>query len=335
LPDFVKEGPLVGLTTTIPSEIVFAAGMRPIDLNNIFINSRSPEELLESAENQGFPRTLCAWIKGIFSTVINQGIDRVIAVTGGDCSNTIALAEVLRHRGVKVHGFDFPLKRNKDALKREMLELSKELGAPWDRLEEVRTRLDIIREKLRHLDRMTYIDNVVTGLENHLFLVTSSDFGSDPDRYEEELDYFLEEAAGRKPLEETVRLGFVGVPPIFSNLYEVLEEMGARVVFNEVQRQFSIPSQSKDLVQRYLDYTYPYDIGPRLQDVRDAISERTLDGIIHYTQTFCHRQIHDILIRNHIDIPVLTLEGDRPGSLDGRTITRLETFLEMLGGLKT
>lgn len=335
MPAFNPRGPLVGLTTTIPSEIVYAAGMRPIDLNNIFINSRSPEELIESAENRGFPRTLCAWIKGIYGTVREQGIDRVIAVTGGDCSNTIALAQVLRQEGIRVHSFDFPLRRDRESLERSMKELARELGAGWEEIEGCKSRLDKIREKLRLLDAMTYKDNVVTGLENHLFLVTSSDFGSDPERYEAELDYFLDEAAGRKPHQEALRLGFVGVPPIFSDLYEVLEEMGARVVFNEVQRQFSIPSASHDLVERYLLYTYPYEIGPRIRDFKEAIRERDLDGLIHYTQTFCHRQIHDILIRKEIGVPILTLEGDRPGPLDGRTITRLETFLEMLGGLKS
>jgi benzoyl-CoA reductase/2-hydroxyglutaryl-CoA dehydratase subunit BcrC/BadD/HgdB len=88
-------------------------------------------------------------------------------------------------------------------------------------------------------------------------------------------------------------------------------------------------------VKRYLRYTYPYDIGARITDIREAIKERSLDGIIHYAQTFCHRQIHDILIRDHLDVPILTLEGDRPGALDGRTITRLETFLEIIEGMKS
>jgi len=57
---------------------------------------------------------------------------------------------------------------------------------------------------------------------------------------------------------------------------------------------------------------------------------RELDGIIHYTQSFCFRGIEDIVIRKELNIPVLTLEGDRPGNLDARTRLRLEAFIDML-----
>ncbi|MBW1828957.1 MAG: 2-hydroxyacyl-CoA dehydratase, partial [Deltaproteobacteria bacterium] len=103
-----------------------------------------------------------------------------------------------------------------------------------------------------------------------------------------------------------------------------------RVIFNEVQRQFSMPFDHKDIVDQYLEYTYPYDMDGRLNDIKKAIDELQLDGLIHYTQMFCYRQIYDIIIRNDLSIPILTLEGDRPGQIDGRTALRIETFVEML-----
>ena len=67
-----------------------------------------------------------------------------------------------------------------------------------------------------------------------------------------------------------------------------------------------------------------------LEDVKEAIERRRLDGVIHYTQTFCFRQIYDIIFRESLAVPLLTIEGDRPGRLDSRTQIRLETFVEML-----
>ena len=320
----------VGLTSTIPVEIVLAAGCRPLDLNNIFITSRSPEKLIQQAEQAGFAHNICAWIKGIYAVTLEHRIPCVVAVTGGDCSNTIALAEVLERRGVQVIPFDFPLDRDRELLRRQMERLSRALDAPWSEVERVRTRLGTIRRKLQELDRLTYEENRVTALENHLFLVTSSDFKSDPETYEVELDRFLQEAAARSPWEGSVRLGYLGVPPIFSDLYEVLESLGGRVVFNEVQRQFSMPWVEGDIVDQYLQYTYPYGIRSRVDDIRTAIEERRLDGLIHYTQTFCFRQIYDILLRESLPLPVLTIEGDKPGKIDSRTAVRLETFVEML-----
>lgn len=335
MPDIAKPESVVGLTSTIPVEIVLAAGLKPVDLNNIFINSPSPEKLINQAESAGFAHNICSWIKGIYATTLNRNITRVIAVTGGDCSNTIALGEILSRRGVEVIHFDYPLDRNRDFLLSQMEKLMHTFNVSWPDVERVRTRLSSVREKLKELDRLTYEKNVVTGFENHLFLVSSSDFNSDVDAYEKELDRFLAETASRKPRTERIRIGFLGVPPIFSGFYDLIESFGARVVYNETQRQFSMPFADGELVDQYLIYTYPYDIQGRIDDIKRAVEERRLDGLIHYTQTFCFRQIYDIILRESLRIPMLTLEGDRTGPVDSRTTLRIETFVQILKDRET
>jgi benzoyl-CoA reductase/2-hydroxyglutaryl-CoA dehydratase subunit BcrC/BadD/HgdB len=321
---------LIGLTSTIPVEIVLAAGLTPVDLNNLFITSELPENHVQRAESEGFPHNLCCWIKGIYSSILHYGVRRIIAVTGGDCSNTVALSEVLGSKGIEVIPFRYPWVRSHSLIMEEMEALRERFCASWEEVERVRQRLGLIRTKLVEMDKLTYERNVVKGEENHLFLVGSSDFGSDPNSYEERLDSFLSEAKKREPLKEEVRLGVIGVPPIYSDLYGFLESLGARVVFNEVQRQFSMPFEERDIASQYLRYTYPYHVLGRIQDIQEAVQTRNLHGLLHYTQMFCFRQIQDILMREHLDLPILTLEGDRPGAVDGRTATRLETFIEML-----
>jgi len=324
----------IGLTSTVPVEFVFAAGLRPLDLNNLFITGPQPEKLLKQAESAGFAHNICSWIKGIYATVISHGLTRVIAVTGGDCSNTVALAELLDRRGVEIIPFDYPLKRQSDLLMAQLEKLRAAFSVSWEEVYRSKRRLDRIRDKLKVLDRMTYQDHVISGAENHLFLVTSSDFNSDPDQYERELDHFLGEAQARRADPTPIRLGYLGVPPIFTDLYDITESFGARVVFNETQRQFSMPYGEKDILNQYLRYTYPYDVRGRIEDIREAIKERKLDGLIHYTQTFCFRQIYDIIFRETFPVPVLTIEGDRPGPVDARTATRIETFVDILNTRK-
>jgi benzoyl-CoA reductase/2-hydroxyglutaryl-CoA dehydratase subunit BcrC/BadD/HgdB len=324
---------LIGITATIPVEIIFAAGLRPVDLNNLFINSDQPKKLVSQAEAAGFSHSICSWIKGIYATVFNNDIREVIAVTGGDCSNTIALGELLARKGVKVTSFEYPFNRDREALLVQMEKLRESVSTTWSKIEAVKARLDRIREKLKRLDQLSYRKNVITGFENHMYLVSSSDFNGDPDEFEKNLDNFLIIAKNREPAKHEIRLGYLGVPPIFSQFYEYIESLNARVVFNEVQRQFSMPFEKKDILDQYLEYTYPYDISGRLRDIEQAIYERKLDGLIHYTQTFCYRQIYDIVLRESLPVPVLTLEGDRPGSIDSQTALRIETFVEMLKNL--
>ena len=70
----------IGLTTTVPAEIIFAAGLRPLDLNNVFITSGCAAALVEEAEHNGFPRNSCAWNKGIYAAARALGLRRVAAV---------------------------------------------------------------------------------------------------------------------------------------------------------------------------------------------------------------------------------------------------------------
>ncbi len=320
----------IGLTTTIPAEIIFAAGKVPVDLNNIFITSPEKDALLARAEAAGFPRNTCGWIKGLYGVTLEAGITKIVAVTQGDCSNTHALMEVLQTAGVKVFPFAYPYDGDRDLLSLQIERMMEHFGVTPDQVRQTKETLDRVRAKAHEIDRLTWEEGVVSGNENHLFLVSTSDMKGDWQAFEGEMNRFLSEVRGRRPLTDGVRLGYLGVPPIFSDLYDCLEGFGGRVVFNEIQRQFSMPFETDDIVQQYLRYTYPYSIFARLEDIKKEVVKRRIAGLIHYVQSFCFRQVQDIILRQKIKIPILTIEGDRPAPADARTRLRLESFVEML-----
>ena len=114
-----------------------------------------------------------------------------------------------------------------------------------------------------------------------------------------------------------------------------IEKHGARVVFNEVQRQFAMPEPGASLAEQYTNYTYPYSIHERIKDIKTEIQRRHIDGVIHYVQAFCHRGIGDIIFRDAIDLPVLTLEGNADFFLNNHVKTRIEAFLDMIQRRRT
>jgi benzoyl-CoA reductase/2-hydroxyglutaryl-CoA dehydratase subunit BcrC/BadD/HgdB len=320
----------IGFTTTIPLEVLVAAEVVPVDLNNVFITHPESITLIEDAELTGFPRNVCAWIKGIYGAVVASGVKEMVAVTEGDCSYTKALMEVLSINGVRVYPFAYPAGRDTATLRAEIEKLMGHFSVSWEQVNQAKERLDQIRVKLHQIDRMTYQQDQVTGEENHYFQVCSSDMNGDIDAFEAEVDTFLAEASQRPPRKDRIRLAYLGVPPIVSGLYGFLEGLGARVVFNETQRQFTMPYGISDLVEQYRAYTYPYDIFHRINDISGELQSRKVDGVIHYVQSFCFRQIEDMVLRKSIHLPMLTLEGDKPGDIDARTKIRLEGFLELL-----
>lgn len=320
----------IGFTTSIPVEVILAAGKIPVDLNNIFINSEKARQLVDMAEDAGYPRNTCGWIKGLYAVALENELESVIAVMQGDCSNTQALMETLQLQNLNIIPFAYPFDRDPESLRHQIDKLIKLFEVDWEKVRQVKADLDRIRGLCSEIDRMTWQDNQVSGWENHYYLVSSSDFNGNPGQFEREMKDFISQAKARQPYRDEVRLAYIGVPPIFTDLYGALESMGARVVYNEVQRQFSMPFATEDMVEQYCQYTYPYGAFARLEDMEQQLAQRKVDGIIHYTQTFCFRQIEDIIYRQKLNLPFLTLEGDKPGKMDARSRMRLEAFISML-----
>lgn len=341
----------IGITTTVPVEVVLAAGLVPVDLNNIFVSDTDPDGLVDIAHEEGFPQNSCAWLKGIFGAVVRGGsISRVVGVVRGDCSGTELLLEAFETRGLEVIPFTYPYPPSRQDMEREIARLCERLGTTLESAEAWRNRLASPRALLARIDRECWESNRVHGAEAHLWLVSSSDFNGDVAEFAAGMEEFLEAVKAREPLDEReglpygreVRLGYIGVPPITPDVFDLAESLGARFVFHEVQRQFSMPADAapdelgetapaRDIVEQYIDYTYPYTVAHRARDINLQAERRSIDGVVHYVQSFCHRNLEDVVFRRLLKVPMLTVECDCPGGLGASARARLENFVQVLG----
>jgi benzoyl-CoA reductase/2-hydroxyglutaryl-CoA dehydratase subunit BcrC/BadD/HgdB len=314
----------IGITTTVPIEILLAAGYQPVDLNNVFITDPNPERLINIAERAGFPLNCCS--------CMDYGIDTVLCVTTGDCSNTIMLMEVLKLKGLEIIPFAYPDQPDIQKIQTTLQALAEKMSVTMDAGHEVREKLKPVRNLALKLDRLTWREGVVSGYENHLWLVSSSDFNQDYHQYRHDLQQLLVEYQKRQPYpQDWLRLAYIGVPSVYGkDLYPYLENHQARVVFNEIQRQFTMPEPGNNLAEQYSNYTYPYSIYGRVKDIATELRRRQVDGVIHYVQAFCHRGIGDIIFRDALKLPILTLEGNDDFCLTQHVKTRIEAFLDML-----
>jgi benzoyl-CoA reductase/2-hydroxyglutaryl-CoA dehydratase subunit BcrC/BadD/HgdB len=147
----------VGLTTTIPVEIVFAAGKVPVDLNNIFITSPQKEAFIAKAEAIGFPRNTCGWIKGIYGVTLEEGIKEVVAVTQGDCSNTHALMEVLQTTGVRIFPFAYPYDQDRHLLALQIEQMT-------ENLKNMQMNLALVKQQQDYLNVKSPVDGQLGSL---------------------------------------------------------------------------------------------------------------------------------------------------------------------------
>jgi benzoyl-CoA reductase/2-hydroxyglutaryl-CoA dehydratase subunit BcrC/BadD/HgdB len=322
----------IGITTTVPIEILKAAGYQAIDLNNILVSDADPGRLVSIAERHGFPLNCCSWIKGIYGACFEYDINSIVCVTSGDCSNSIMLMEVLKLKGLNAIPFAYPEHPDTAQMQRVLESFAARLGTTLEAAGQVRGELQPVRTLAHKMDKLTWKDNIISGFENHFWQVSASDFNHNVSLYEKDLKNLLQESSQRQPYaDDSLRLAYIGVPPVFGkDLYRHLEYHGANVVFNEIQRQFTMPDAGGSLAEQYTRYTYPYSVHERIRDIKKEIKRRNVDAVIHYVQAFCHRAIGDIIFRDAFDLPILTLEGNNDFHLTNHVKTRIEAFLDML-----
>jgi benzoyl-CoA reductase/2-hydroxyglutaryl-CoA dehydratase subunit BcrC/BadD/HgdB len=343
----INKQKIISFTSTIPVEIIFASNNIPIDLNNIFVSSENPNDLIDYCETAGFPRNFCAWTKGLYGAIKIHKIKEIIAVVDGDCSSNKALFENLemdKNNDVNLIYFAYPYSKNKTELLRNITDLMQKLNVNWQDIISVHKDLNRIRQKVSKLDELAYKTGLVKNFDLHLFQVSCSDFMSNYKKFELDVDTLFSSVQSQLVVSKDkfqLKLGIIGVPPIIPELYNFLDELNVKIVFNEVQRQFSFPynfdfsydDQEKFIDQyldQYLNYTYPYSLSGRINDIQTEIKTRKLDGLIHYVQSFCHKQVDDISFRSTLKKPILMIEEDRPAVLSERTKIRLEAFVSML-----
>ena len=323
----------IGITTTVPIEAILASGAVPYDLNNAFISHSSPRGLIRDAERDGLPRNICNWVKGIYAVAKAENVDHVIAVDRGDCDAALAATRLLSESGVRVTPFSFPRRPDVTEMRKAIAELCDELGTTGEAAQAAYEDLADIRKMASQVDLLG-AKGVIPSAKVFTSLIGCTDLESDPTEYRSVLESVLSQYASSS-LEQSrqgPKLALIGVPPIYTDLLDVIESLGGQVVFQETPRSFSLaPSVGcKSIHQAYSDYRYPYGYRIRLADIRDQCVSREVDGVIHYVQTFCPQGIEQKTVERGVAKPYLLLDGDAPGPTDSRTKLRLEAFMESL-----
>lgn len=317
----------IGIFSTLPIEIIYAAGMQPVDVNNLFVGHENPAYLVGLADKAGVPRTVCAWTRGLFGATMHERLETVVAVLQGDCSNNTGLAWCLEQVGVRVIPFRYPLANQKReaALVREMENLAAELGIRLKEVEPIFKAFRPIRSKLALLDRRM-AEGTISAAKARLLLLTSTDMAGDPVEYLRTVSSALNEpqvAGGSGRL----RVAVYGVPTVFTDLYETLDA-SADVVLCETERDFAMIPEACTLTEQYLRYCYPYGAAKRLERFVALAQERGVEAIVRYQQSFCHHNLEGPVVDAALQRwPNLVVEGDLPGPLSARDRLRLDAFL--------
>ncbi|MDW7725747.1 MAG: 2-hydroxyacyl-CoA dehydratase family protein [Candidatus Methanoperedens sp.] len=308
--------PKIGMTALVPPELVFACGAEPFDVNNVIPSSK---------KHPG--SKLCAWTAIWSEMLVNKEIeiDSLIVVAGGDCHNALVDGQKVQRSGIPTHFFFYPFDGNPEYLESQLESLSGFLGGV--RYPGKFREISKLKKLGKKIDEKR-CNGRISPADAFRILISFSDLCGDLNKLETAISSVREQK-----IELNNRIALIGVPPIYSDIHEVAQELGLQVVFDELPFEFirhsgnDIHSTARD----YCGYTFARPLDFRFGFLKKELEKRKVGGVIHYTQFACHHMLEDEVLRDELDCPVLTIQGDMPGKTPEQVKLRLEAFGEMIG----
>ena len=86
---------------------------------------------------------------------------------------------MLQAEGIESIPFSYPHNRDRDSLYEQLDFLSNTLGTSLEKAHQMKLVLDNVRKTVHEIDRLTWEENRVTGGENHIWNVSTSDLMGD------------------------------------------------------------------------------------------------------------------------------------------------------------
>ncbi len=341
-----------------PEEMILAAGMHPVRIMTDPAEQTGPVDV----HLQNFA---CAFARGCLDQLVRGNLDYLDGIVFPcTCDSLRAVSEIIRaekREGLFYHFLNMPLRVDGTApavFYRRELELlysalARFAGRPADMESLCRAiaLTDANRELLGRIwDSRKIPSPILTGedclgIVNAAVCMDREDLRGNLERIQSAL------AAGTAGGDRSGRARLMVIGSVVDNpaLMRIIESANSLVVGDDLctgTRYFSVPVNPAEgenpldaLVRRYLGRIpcpTKHPVGPRLDHINRIMDDFKVQGVVVVHQKFCESHAFDFpAVRDMISgrgIPVLLLEVE-PGHLaEGQLSTRIEAFVEMLGG---
>jgi hypothetical protein len=308
----------IGITALVPPELIFACGREPLDVNNIVPTSKK------------YPKVkLCAWTAIWQELIVKKEleIDSLIVVAGGDCHNALVDGQKAAMSGIPTHFFFYPFDGAQKYMESQLHRLSDFLGGI--KYPEKSREIKNLKKQGQILDRKRCCGKLSSS-EAFRILISFSDLTGDIAGFSRTIS-----ALEENDIDVRNRVALIGVPPIYHDFHEVVHSLGLHIVFDELPYEFirHVGTTIQEMAHDYCGYTFARPLEFRIDFLKKELEMRKVDGVIHYTQFACHHMLEDEIMREKLDYPMLTIQGDLPGNTPQQIKLRLEAFREMLDRL--
>jgi len=233
--------------------------------------------------------------------------------------------EILKGEGVRMTPFKYPPMKNLDYLRGSIAKALDQLGM---KQEELDSRVDAWASLRASVKRLDGIQTRSLALSSRQYIEALHSI-PDPSRSLPALikDTELKVALNYKGLGQDfhIRIGVIGTPPFDDHFYDVLDEAGALVVYEEAGLEAFPLGHFSELALLYNQISLPYGIKARRDRLEKEKAERSIDAFLYCTHSLSESRNNALFLEGELQTPVYVFEiknGEEASKLECRLLRR-------------
>jgi hypothetical protein len=297
-----------GILPLVPVEFFGPANPDSINLWKTFFLAKPDERALWLSSLKSEERGLPCWPACLLAIARERALEEIWLPEPSLFPQTKKPLEILKQEGVKIVPFKYPPMRNIDYLKNSITQTLSYIGMTQDELESRVDAWATLRASVKRLD----------GIQTRSLALSSRQYidalHSVPDPTQS-LPALIKEtelkvALNYKGLGQDyhMRIGILGTPPFDNSFYEVLDDAGALVVFDEAGLEGFPLGHFSDLALLYNQLSLPYGIKVRREKLEKEKTERSVDAFIYCTHSLSESKTNVVFLESELRVPFYIFE---------------------------
>lgn len=319
----------IGYIPPIPAEVLSISPHEVENLWSVFALAEDHSHWLQRAHDAGLKPSGSVWARCLYAHALDSDLQAIYFPEPGVPQEVRAVLALLQEKGVSLRPFHFPLLRSPERLQMAIDGLCRELDVDPRSLKSALDQWTHVRVALRRFDSLQHKNAAFTSTAYVNALARAMNPGKDIEGHRREIERQILEFEGSRQGRWT-RVGFIGLTPYRSDLFRILDECGAVVVYDEWGIENNPQGASHDLVSHYHQSSLPYGLKRREERLIKEIAERRLRGLILGVECLCHSIREEGFFRSALPVPVFTLDNCRGDKLLPSEEEPLRRFLGAL-----